>query len=162
MSASVSPITKNAPEPADPLRVELAAAIKAKESADAAVEAHRSIIGRARRAVENAEQRVDECNAGVDGARSEDAALAVTALKEISTGAAALKQTSAMASARYAQQNAADQLAVAREALTRLEAEVPALMAKAQWATNDLIAAVNKILAPIAEALLTRAGEVLP
>ncbi len=157
MTAVITKISK-ATEPTDPLREVLRQAIAEQANADAALEAHRAAIARAERLVEEAESKVDNAHAAIDIARTEDAAAAAQAIKATGTRATAARQTSAVRSARFVEQDALDECDVARAALARLTAELPELELAASWAATGVVAATNALLAPLAERLLQRAG----
>lgn len=138
---------------ADPLRAALAAAIEAKASADRAAEVGRAAVARATRLAGEADAALEKATAIVDRARERQADAAADAAI---TGASP-PPASVIHTARAAETEARDALEAAQTALARVRARLPELEEAGRHAGNQLHAAVNAILAPVAVRILAEA-----
>ncbi len=158
MTATVTKISEAIePTTTDPLRAELAAAIRERAAADAAIEAQRKAIARGKKLVSGAEARLESARNGIESGRAADAAAAAAALRTPNAlSATGGRKTDATRTARWVEQNACDELETARAALALAQAELPELERQARFAANLAIVVRNRILVPLVEQLLDR------
>jgi hypothetical protein len=132
----------------------LAASIKNAAKAKTALAGHSQAIERARQQVTIAETKAEEARSGIDAARHTfEGQLA----EAIAHGAPLPATSSAIKAAETAAADAqriAEATAIAHD---RLRADLRAHEIEVHLADNDIAAAVNAVLAPLAEEMLARA-----
>lgn len=138
----------------DPLRDALRMAIEAERAAEQAVAERRTAIAKANGLVEVAERELEGARQGVRAARASRASALADGLAR---GGAASSGGASTKAARVVESDAEDGLDAAREALAQLEADLPDLQEDVVRAESDVVAAVNALLVPAAEAALAEA-----
>jgi hypothetical protein len=135
----------------DPARLQLAAAIRAVAKAKATLAAHVQAIDRAREQTYASEREVEQARSGVDAAKT---AFAGELADALARGAPLPATSAAVKSAEAAvveAQRTAESTATARE---RLRADLRSCEIAVFLADNDVVAAVNAVIAPLAEQIL--------
>lgn len=138
----------------DPLRAELASAIKTAWKATCAKTDAATSVETARRAVENAELELTQNQERIAKAKSHDAKVAANAISE---GAVIVAPAGATRKARMAVAESEDAVEVAKSAHARLIEDLATAEVALAWRQNAMIVARNNLLRPAAEEILERA-----
>jgi hypothetical protein len=139
---------------ADPARSALAGAIRKAQLASERLVAHKAAIDRCHTQVATAEKHAEAAHAKIATAQDQ---YADELAQAVASGAATLPTESAVVRAATTKADDADRTAQAvRTALTKLQSELRACEVDVFLADNDVIVAVNSLVAPIAEQMLAR------
>jgi hypothetical protein len=155
---SITPIItrrQDADESADPLRAALREAIQAEAAGHNAVTRARDAIGRAEAHLEKCEHALETATADVESAKDQDAANVAAAIHT----ATAVGAPTAARQARVLEQTAADAVDVIKSALARLRADLSDLEDTARSKRKAVDVALNALIGPVVELLLTSAAE---
>jgi hypothetical protein len=138
------------PRPEDPARL-LAAAIAAEKKAKAKLAGHHAAISRAGEQLVESERKVEAARANIDIARHDFEGEMAAA---IAAGRAIPATSQVLGRADAAVVEAERTAAAVRAARDRLRADLRSHEIELYLAQNDIIAAVNAVLAPLAEQIL--------
>lgn len=146
----------NKPTPqSDPLRLELAAALAARQQKAEELAAHRRAADSAFDELAAAEVRLEAARVDIDKAGAadiEDAAQSIKSKGSVGAACATQKAGSALVDAE-------NEMEICCEALARIEASQAQCEIALLWARNGVIAAVSRVLEPIATRLFAEIRE---